>query len=120
MPRMTQKYKAALKAREQHGLVCDTIPQDVLYAALEQHWIFWDSTTGQWEKGQEPDDPTPLLMVRVWSNLDEVNDYADIIKTALESRGYACVQASKPYVNRPPKQLEGRVYLQFLPGGNVA
>jgi len=65
MPRMTQKYKAALAARETYGVVCETSPQEALYEALQTNWIFWNSQSGQWEKGQEPDDPTPLLMVRV-------------------------------------------------------
>ena len=115
MPKMTQKYRTALE--NARNLSIEDSDRDTLYEALEENGYFWNAEAKEWENcgGQEPDDPTPYLLVRVWADIDEVETHAARIIRLFQENGYILPEKSKVYPCRPPKQLEGRIYLRFLP-----
>lgn len=117
MPKLTAKYKAALNAAYKLQL---QIPkdQDTLYSVIEEHGHLWDSDAGEWIDlaNQPSDEPTPCLLVRVWADAEIVEEYADLIELKLtKSKRAKLIERSKVYFCRPPKQLEGRIYLRFMP-----
>jgi hypothetical protein len=57
--------------------------------------------------------------VRVWAESGEKLDQAVRLIEAAFAQGFARIYKSLPYPCRPPKQLESRVYLDFLPGGKT-
>lgn len=118
MPRLTAKYRAALETVRALRWD-DSGTQEELYARLEERLFAWDSKTKKWQElGKLPaDPPTPLVMVRVWAETGKVEAAADTVQRAYEVMGYRLVERSRAYVCRPPKQLESRVYLKFLPEG---
>jgi hypothetical protein len=119
MPKMTAKYKAALDAAYKLKL---QIPKDqvTLYSVIEEHGHLWDSDAGEWIDlaDEHADEPTPCLLVRVWADAEIVEEYADLIEQRITRNKMAkLIERSKVYLCRPPKQLEGRIYLRFMPQG---
>lgn len=118
MPRMTAKYRAAITTAHNKRLPAkDTANQDELYELLQQNGYFWDSGSKQWDYHDpaQADPPTPLVMVRVWADLDHVEGYAQQVIAECSKKIGPLVEQSRVYPCRPPKQQEGRVYLKFMP-----
>lgn len=115
MPKMTAKYAGALTVARQEKLPANG-SQDDLYARLQEIGYFWDSARKEWEHhAPEAADPaTPLVMIRVWSDAEIVEDVADDVIAGLKRR-YDFIERSDPYLCRPPRQREARVYIKFLP-----
>jgi hypothetical protein len=122
MPKMTAKYSNALEAARQAGIKARPgIDQEELYSLLSESNHMWDSDQKQWiALMEEPaEKPTELVMVRVWADMEIVEEAADDIEATYQKRGYALLERSEPYRCRPPKQLEARVYLKFTPPGKA-
>lgn len=119
MPKMTAKYAWAVNTAHNHNLpVRNTHNQEELYQLLQESGFFWDSGIKRWEY-HEPaaaDDPTPLIMVRVWADGEIIEEAADDLVRQASALNWRLVERSQVYGCRPPKQREGRVYLRFLPG----
>lgn len=119
MPRMTAKYTSALGTALDLGLVAsdrERAPvQDELYQRLNTQGYFWDSEAQQWVKGEAPEPARQTVAIRVWADTDLVAAAADDVVAAMAARGYTLDERSDPYICRPPRQLESRVYLTFLP-----
>lgn len=115
MPKMTAKYSSALTVARQEKISTAGIQED-LYQSLQEIGYFWNSDRKEWEHHaiEEADDPTPFVLVRVWADAEIVEDVADDVTKGLK-RLYNLVERSQPYPCRPPKQLESRVYLRFVP-----
>lgn len=116
-PKMTAKYSAAIRTAHNHGLPAkDTRNQEELYTLLQTHNFFWDSNAQSWDycEPAEADDPTPLILVRVWGNAETVEAAAALLQQRMVLQ-WELVEKSPPYLCRPPKQKEARVYLKFLP-----
>lgn len=116
MPKLTVKYSLALACAATNG-VLPSADQEALYRRLNEIGWWWDSKAQQWMNfGQMPAAaPTPKLMIRVWAASDQVERQADEVIKGLRGKFRLIAQAG-PYPCRPPKQLESRVYLEFLPG----
>lgn len=114
MAKMTAKYKGAVEiARSKNIPITDD--QEALYAALGKAGVLWDKMKGWYDVSLEPaDQPSDVLRVRVWAKTEDVEAQARLIVRTLTSGGYRLVEQSQPYVCRPPKQLESRVYLTFI------
>lgn len=115
MPRMTQKYRAALELAKTI-LSSPLQPNDSqsLYHDLNQKNWFWNSKTGVWEQGEPAQKPTELVYVRVWADTEKVEQAASDVAGEMQRRDYRLVDRSETYPCRPPKQLESRIYLKFL------
>lgn len=116
MPRMTLKYKAALPLAHRLEVAADGDQND-LYRELERLNWHWNSDTGQWEQwaDQPADDPTEFISIRVWADAEIIPEAVEAVVHGLQSAGLRLVEQSPPYPCRPPKHLEARVYLKFLP-----
>jgi hypothetical protein len=114
--RQTKKYVAAVETSKKSGLR-DWATQEGLYELLKCNGYMWDSKTGEWLYLPEmaADAPSPLIKMRVWADMDVVKMVADTIASAMPHLGGELVDRSEGYPCRPPKQLEGRVYLTFKP-----
>jgi hypothetical protein len=114
--RQTVKYKAAVKVAQKSGLM-DWATQAGLYELLQCNGHMWDSKTGEWLHlpSMEADEPSPLIKVRAWAELGNVEAVSSCIANLMGCVGYELAEKSKVFPCRPPKQLEGRVYLTFLP-----
>lgn len=120
MPKMTVKYREALFAAGREGIkVKAGIDQDKLYGMLQEKGLMWDSSQQEWMilENEPADAPTGLVMVRVWADLEVVQEAADAVEADLVRRKFRRLERSDVFRCRPPKQLEGRVYLKFLPPG---
>jgi hypothetical protein len=128
MPKMTAKYQSALTTAHLHnrnmGLMSEqriiiTDDQETLYAKLNQAGYFWNSAAKTWDyhELEAADEPTALIMVRVWSDSEIIDEAADEIINGVK-KVWKLVERSTPYQCRPPKQQESRVYLKFLPKGS--
>ena len=120
MPRMTAKYSGAVRTAHNAGLpAIKTNNQEELYSLLQENGYYWDSSTKRWNyfEPEDADDPTPLIMIRVWAECEVVEEAADDLARAIKKAGlpWALIERSRPYGNRPPKQREARIYLKFLP-----
>lgn len=120
MPKMTAKYAGALAvARREFSEVSAWPDQEALYTRLQEAGHFWDSQAKRWEyfEPAEADDPTPLIMVRVWADgeiiQEAVDDLVNLVKRS--KLPWDLIEKSNVYGCRPPKQREGRIYLKFLP-----
>jgi hypothetical protein len=116
MPKMTAKYSTALQYARMRGLPTDG-NQEALYQRLNKAGFMWDSSSQEWlELASEPaDPPTPLVMVRVWANAETVEAMADMVQEFMAESDFTPVKRNGPYLCRPPKQLEARMYLEFMP-----
>ncbi len=116
-PRMTAKYRGALYIANREGILAgDTQPE--LYEILQKAGFFWNSQAKEWEEFDpaDADPPTKLIRIRVWADIDVVEDYADDLVSLIDNKKhFQLVERSKVCPCRPPKQLEGRVYLSFMP-----
>ena len=119
MPRMTTKYRAALKIAKAISIPNALEDQSALYQKLNEHNYFWNSKLKTW--GKKPAlAPTDLVRIRVWAAAEHVEQAADDAMNALSHHHYKLLERSSPYPCRPPKQLESRIYLTFLPEKNDA
>lgn len=122
---MTAKYKDALATAKHHngnmGLPIEqripiTTEQETLYSNLNQAGYFWDSSRKEWQyhEPEAADEPTKMIMVRVWANSEIIEDVAAKVAEGARKH-WVMIEKSPPYQCRPPKQGESRVYLKFLP-----
>lgn len=114
MAKMTAKYAGAFAiARTKNIPITDD--QEELYAALGKAGFLWDKMKHWYDASQEPaEQPSDVLRVRVWAKTEDVEAQARLIVQTLTSNRYRLVEQSQPYVCRPPKQLESRIYLTFM------
>ena len=105
----TKKFIAAEEIASEIGVKID----EDIYQNLEQNNYFWDSENGKWIQGEEPDPPTNLIKIRLWADGEKVKQDCDKLLHALENNGFVLEERSEPYVCRPPKQRESRIYLTF-------
>lgn len=114
MTRLTLKYRCALDVAMRLNMV---EVGDELYKALELHEYFWDSNVGKWELHpvEQAEPPTKLVNIRVWADAEIVEDAADDLIRSYQQLGFSVAQKSERYLCRPPKQLEARVYVAFIP-----
>lgn len=112
--KMTAKYSSARMTALKESLDVSGSQED-LYQRLQKAGLFWDSDKkAWWYAPEEKADPaTPMIMIRVWADAEIVEEAADEIVKKLKL--FSLVEKSPVYPCRPPKQLEGRVYLKFLP-----
>ena len=117
MPRMTAKYSSAIAlARQLELTLAQRADQEAVYRVLGQEGFAWNSRAERWEHvADTADEPTRLLRIRVWTDGEIVPEAADTIVHALGQQGYELLERSEPLPCRPPKQLEGRIYLTFHP-----
>lgn len=117
MARKTQKYNAARTIATELNFRGDWDDQNALYQFLNEHHHVWDSKTGEWENYQAIPSypPTDLLMIRVWTGTREESiAIARFLRHLLEQHTELdFIEQSEPYVCRPPKQNDYRVYLKF-------
>lgn len=116
MPRATRKYKAAIAlAREINLAINDD--QEVLYRALNERGYQWDSQSGVWQSLPDlpADPPTDFVMIRLWCANEVIEEVVNDVIKQIQALGLRLMEQSTPYPCRPPKQLESRVYLKFLP-----
>lgn len=115
MPRMTAKYTAALRTARQNNIVTSG-SQEHLYDRLFSEGYFWNSKAKVWEYHplEEADPPTPMVMIRVWADIERVQSDANRIIENMSDMDLDLIEKSKLYPCRPPKQKEGRVYLRFV------
>lgn len=119
MPKMTQKYSAALKVLRSHGEpnIGEDSGRD--YEALNEMGYQWDAKKGAWiNVAKEPSNPaSTLLRVRVWAAKGKAHTAAMLMARALHDQaGWNLLEESAPYPCRPPQQNDERVYLTFAPG----
>lgn len=111
MARQTKKFVAGVETAQGLGIT-DFDDHEALYDQLNQHNFFWDATDQRWGPGSEPEPATELIRVRVWAETTRVADVANMLVRRMS--GYTLIEKSKPYVCRPPNQLESRIYLVFM------
>jgi len=116
MPKMTAKYSRALGVARLLKIEF-TEDQESLYSKIQSNGWMWDSKAQIWmELAEEPaDEPTEMIMLRVWTDAEITNEVADLVQGAMKFAGCRLLERSELYRCRPPKQLEGRIYLKFLP-----
>jgi hypothetical protein len=115
---MTAKFASAIEAARRAGIKDKpTWTQEELYAALQKVGRMWDSDQKEWIdlSNVEAEPATDLIMVRVWSDSEIVDEVADELVARLKVSKFKLVERSESYLCRPPKQLEARVYLKFFP-----
>jgi len=113
MPKRTVKYLQALEYVEYLGIT-DVSDQEALYRSLQERGYFWDVEEKVWKRTSQPaDPPTQLIRIRVWSESTKIEETANRILTVLQDSGFELIERSQPYVCRPPKHLESRIYLSF-------
>ena len=115
MAKMTAKYSGAIAVARSKKIPAGD-DQEELYMALGKAGFMWDSKLQTWyDISSEPaDQPSDVLRVHVWAKTEDVESQARLIVRTLTSGGYRLVEQSQPYVCRPPKQLESRIYLTFI------
>ena len=119
--RQTRKYSQAVATATAQA-ISTAGDQESLYQRLAEAGYFWDSGAGIWQYAEPTaaDEPTPLIRVRVWAASEIVAREAQREVADWQARGYTLVERSDPYICRPPKQRESRVYLAFLPPADAA
>ena len=120
MPRMTAKYRRAALIAQNKKIPLNG-DQNALYKKLQNDGYFWDSKQQVWifhdPKKAKP--ATKLIKIRVWADGSKVQGIADIVARVLQDEfDWMLLKQSDLYENRPPEQNDGRVYLEFLPGGS--
>lgn len=114
MPKQTAKYVGASRKAEELGIPVGE-HQEELYQTLNTKGWYWNSKEKIWEKlDEEADAPTELIRVRLWSDSRFIQDVANDCVEALSKKGLRLVEKSEPFICRPPKQLESRIYLTFM------
>lgn len=115
MPKMTVKYTAAWKLAGSPEPKPDA---EMLYAHMRDIHHWWNSVTSRWERHDPADANPPMegIAIRVWADGLHAEKAAAAVAHALKVvYGWRLVETSPPYPCRPPKQLESRVYLKFMP-----
>ncbi|QSJ17713.1 hypothetical protein JYQ62_02200 [Nostoc sp. UHCC 0702] len=108
-----------MKQTQKYTKACETLTfphqtQDELYAELNRLGYYWDSKTKEWIRDKTlPDEATKLIKVRVWAATNKVEDAAALFVEKAEEMGLKLLEKSKLCQNRPPNQLESRIYLYF-------
>ena len=118
MAKQTRKFKAAMEAvRARGGQPAVSMHADGLYDRLQLQGLMWDSKAGKWVDVADElaDEPSRLVRLRVWADRELVEDWAEDLVRLLEGAGWDLVDRSAVYGCRPPKQLEGRIYVQMAP-----
>lgn len=116
MPKMTAKYSTALAVARREKIPASD-QQEELYSRIQELGYHWDSDRKEWQWHDlaQADDPTPLIMIRVWANAEIVEDVADDVIRRVPKNWGQPLKKNGPYPCRPPKQREARMYLEFLP-----
>jgi len=115
---MTIKYSAAIRLA--YSLRIDSSEdRNTLYDELAKRGYMWDSKQARWvELVDEPaNPPSRLVNIRVWADMDSVEQVADDLARAMQRSGLRLEKRSQVYPCRPPQQLEGRIYLVFARSG---
>lgn len=108
-----------MKKTKKYSRGCDilTFPhnnQDDLYSELNRLGWFWNSKNQEWERNDKlPDPASELIKIRVWAASNKVENAADLVVESMEEKGFSLLEKSSPYICRPPKQSESRIYLSF-------
>lgn len=105
----TKKYIAAEIIANKLGVSIDKN----IYLKLQENNYFWDSDKGEWFLGQEAEPATELVKIRVWADRAKIDRDCLAIIASLEEFDFALEEKSEPYLCRPPKQNEARIYLTF-------
>lgn len=122
MPKMTAKYSTALAVARREGVGANVNApnaQEALYSRLQEIGYFWNSDAKEWEHHATADANPPMegISVRVWAATEHAAKAGQAVAFAMgRVYGWKLVEVSEPYQCRPPKQLESRVYLKFMPG----
>ena len=111
--KQTEKLRKAEQLYQQLGLKEKYSNQEQLYNLLIANNYFWESDNKRWSKGEAADPPSELIRIRVWAASDVIESVAEILAEALPQYDLKLIEKSKPYVCRPPKQNEHRIYLIF-------
>lgn len=120
MPKMTAKFRGALETARRAEIEVDAATQDGVYLPLNEAGYEWDSQAGEWQHlaSVPAEPPTAFVRVRVWAAAEVVEEVASEVVERLRSMRLHLVEPpSRAYPCRPPKQLEARVYLTFIPEG---
>ena len=108
--RQTEKYRKACEI-----LTFPHSTQDQLYSELNRLGFFWNSKQKSWDRDDRLAQPlSGIFRIRVLCDSNKVKDFAAIVSEAIEGYGFNLVETSQPYLCRPPKQNEARIYLSFL------
>lgn len=108
--KQTKKYVSAIAI-----LTYPHSSQDELYQELNRLGWFWDSKKQKWERNNslKNDEETNLIRIRVWSGNSRIDHIVPLIIEAVSEIGLRLEEQSVPYVCRPPRGNESRVYLTF-------
>lgn len=108
--KQTKKYVGACETA--------TLPhntQEELYAELNRLGFFWNPKTQKWERNDQlADPPSKVVRIRVWAASHRVKQAAAALIESIEQYGLTFLEQSEPYVCRPPKQNDSRIYLTFI------
>ena len=114
MAKQTVKYSSACQIAAKLNIP-STEHQEQLYQSLNTSGYYWNSKEKIWEKlDVEAHPPTEKIKVRVTADARFVEKIADECISAVAEKGLRFLEKSDPYNCRPPKQLEARVYLDFM------
>lgn len=110
--RQTRKYCSACEIA-----ILNHATQEDLYTELNRLGFFWDSKKQVWERNDQlAEPPSKLIKVRVWAATDQVERVAEAMIEAMMNYELKFLEGSAPFVCRPPKQNESRIYLLFSDG----
>jgi len=118
MSKKTFKYCAAIERGLKLGLTHEQMHGDGsegLYLLLQKLQYAWDGNNWASLKDEPADPASQLIRIRVWADAEVVEDFSADIAKVIEGAGFGMVEKSPVYTCRPPKQLEGCVYLTFNP-----
>ena len=116
MPKLTDKYRRALMVAEKEQMAnANMLNQEDLYLACNMRGYFWGAKEGIWAKSdaEKAEPPSNDIRIRIWTDAEIVEDIAGDVEAALARYGLRLLERSRVYPCRPPKQLDGRVYLAF-------
>lgn len=108
--KQTKKYAGACQIA--------TLPhtsQEQLYQELNRLGFFWNQKAQIWERNDRlAEPPSGILKIRVTTASNKIEQLADIAIEAMQQYGLNLLERSQPYICRPPKQAESRIYLSFI------
>ncbi|MEI1375959.1 hypothetical protein PQG02_06815 [Nostoc sp. UHCC 0926] len=88
--------------------------QEELYSELNRLGWYWQADKKEWARDDTPaQSATKLIKVRVWAAKESVEDAAELFLEGAQGNGLRLIEKSPPYLCRPPKQLESRIYMTF-------
>lgn len=110
--RITEKYRKATEIAQSLNLTTEN--REELYQQLNSHSYFWNSEKKDWEKiSTKADPPTELIKIRIWADARITESVASELIEALAKKGLRVMNCSEPYLCRPPKNLESRIYMDL-------